>query len=467
MIKKNKVFMLFLLTLSISLIGNKSALAKNNMNLKRLEGLNRYETCSKVASDGWSKSDYAVICNGQEFPDALSSAPLAKKYNAPILLTESGKLTDSTKVQLQKLKVKKVFIVGGEGAVSLKTENTLKTMKINIERICGKDRFETSTNVAKKVNGKGIFVVSGQYYEDALSVSPIASKLGYSIVLVGKTSIPDVVKSYIKSKNCEINVVGGSDVINADVVRDLRANKVYNGATKCDRNVAIINDYKDKLDLSKLYIASDKGFADALSGSALAGLNNNPIILVGNNNKDIVNSFIKNNDNIKNINILGGEGAVSEDIVNSIVNTEDTSDKTDKKEETISIKQTVKVPDTLFGNYEIRINSIESTNERNEFSYSNPYEVYKINYTYKLLSKGEDSMGVFLFQPFDAIDSKGEVGYSYPNSGLAPEELKITGSKCSAEAFIGVNNETNYLTLTLDYMHNGEIFHVTFKVPTK
>ncbi|HUX79120.1 MAG TPA: cell wall-binding repeat-containing protein [Alphaproteobacteria bacterium] len=45
--------------------------------------------------------------------DALAAAPLARKYCVPILLTESQNLTTITKQTLQDLKVKNVFIVGG------------------------------------------------------------------------------------------------------------------------------------------------------------------------------------------------------------------------------------------------------------------------------------------------------------------------------------------------------------------
>lgn len=59
-------------------------------------------------------SDYAILVNGENFPDALSASVLAKKYNAPILLTGSSSLDDTASNQLTRLKVKKVFIVGGK-----------------------------------------------------------------------------------------------------------------------------------------------------------------------------------------------------------------------------------------------------------------------------------------------------------------------------------------------------------------
>jgi putative cell wall-binding protein len=62
---------------------------RTDQEFTRLGRLDRYETSAQIAAKGWGKSDYAVIANDENFPGALSAAPLAKKHNAPILLTQS------------------------------------------------------------------------------------------------------------------------------------------------------------------------------------------------------------------------------------------------------------------------------------------------------------------------------------------------------------------------------------------
>ncbi|MDP4179169.1 MAG: cell wall-binding repeat-containing protein, partial [Bacillota bacterium] len=85
----------------------------------RIYGTDRFETAAKIADKGWTTtSDYAVIATGEDYPDALCASPLAKKYNAPIILTETNKLSDSAQKELKRLSVKTVFIVGGTGVVS-------------------------------------------------------------------------------------------------------------------------------------------------------------------------------------------------------------------------------------------------------------------------------------------------------------------------------------------------------------
>lgn len=132
----------------------------------------------KIAEEGWNTSDYAVIVNGENFPDAMSASVLAKKYNAPILLTESEKLSSNTYSEINRLKVKTVFIVGGTGAVSPSVENELQDMKIQTKRFPGINRNATSVDVANKIGtSNGIVLTIDNDYRDALSAAPIAAKL--------------------------------------------------------------------------------------------------------------------------------------------------------------------------------------------------------------------------------------------------------------------------------------------------
>lgn len=118
---------------------------------KRFNGQNRYETAAKVCEEGWSEeSDWAIVVNGDNFVDALSVAPLAKKQNAPILLTNSKVLNVYTSMQLNRLKVKNVYVIGGKGVISQNVEDGIKAKGIKVTRLGGKDRYDTALQIAKK-----------------------------------------------------------------------------------------------------------------------------------------------------------------------------------------------------------------------------------------------------------------------------------------------------------------------------
>jgi N-acetylmuramoyl-L-alanine amidase len=127
----------------------------------RIYGNDRYETSSKIAKDGWSSSYYAIIASGENFPDSLSAVTLAKKHDAPILLTNSKSLNTNTREELTRMKVKKVLIIGGQGSISSKVEQDIKSMGITTERLGGRDRYETSIKIAERLGNPGtLFVVT-------------------------------------------------------------------------------------------------------------------------------------------------------------------------------------------------------------------------------------------------------------------------------------------------------------------
>lgn len=75
--------------------------------VKRLAGLDRYETAVQVSKQGWDTAETVIIVRGDDFADALAAAPLAYKYNAPILLTQTDSLNTDTKKKLSVLVLQK------------------------------------------------------------------------------------------------------------------------------------------------------------------------------------------------------------------------------------------------------------------------------------------------------------------------------------------------------------------------
>lgn len=59
---------------------------------KRLSGNDRYDTAAQIAKYGWNSADTAIIVSDEDFPDALSAAPIAAKKGIPLLLTSKNSL---------------------------------------------------------------------------------------------------------------------------------------------------------------------------------------------------------------------------------------------------------------------------------------------------------------------------------------------------------------------------------------
>lgn len=307
-ILKNKLTVLFLLLFIISTTSEVYAQG----NYQRYGGNDRYDTSMKISQNFNSKSGYAILVSGENFPDALCACPLSKKYDAPIILTTEDKLDAKAAEQLKSYNVSKVFIIGK--SISEDVENSIKNMGITYERIGGMDRYETSMLVANYVGIKDrVVVVSGESYPDALSIAPIAAIMDLPIILVSKDYLPDSVKSGLADKNItNTYVIGSEGAISENVKSQFKNSERISGTDRYSTNTAVINRFKDVLDMSNVYIASALNFPDSLSGSALAQKNKAPLILVSESiNEKQQNDIKEILSYAKNTYIFGGEGAVS------------------------------------------------------------------------------------------------------------------------------------------------------------
>lgn len=293
--------------------------------VKRIWGADRYETCSKIVQEGWKgTSQYAVVVNGENFPDALSASVLAKKYNAPILLAKGSSLGDKTYNELKRLKVQNAFIVGGTAVITPSVENTMKSMGITTERLSGQDRNETSAAVAEKIGtDNGVILTTDNDFTDALSIAPIAARYQMPIILMPKDGIPGSIEKFMAGKSIsKTYIIGGADVISEDTALKFPNVERIDGKDKYERNINIIKAFGDKVDFSNVCMAYSEQFADALSGSVFAAQGANPIILMGDKSSEYTKYFLTTKESqIKNITVFGGTSGVKElheqDVFNS------------------------------------------------------------------------------------------------------------------------------------------------------
>lgn len=318
-----------------------TSIVKANSSFERISGKNRYETAAAISKHGWEKSQYAVIAQGENFPDALCSVPLAKKYNAPILLTSKDKLHENVEEEIKRLKVKNIIIIGGEGAISSKLEESIKNnfKDVTVERIAGKDRYETSVKIAQKLDFNGeVVLASSKYYADALSIAPIAAKKGMPIILTGKDKLSTSAKNYLKDKNINNSyVIGGTGVIENSILKEVKNSTRIYGKNRFETNMEILKKFENDIDYTNTFAALGCGpngneFADALSGAALAAKMNGPIILSNKDLPEVTKDYLQTKLTGKEkIFALGGESVLPSKAVNKILNKKDETNKEEDK----------------------------------------------------------------------------------------------------------------------------------------
>ena len=231
-------------------------------------GANRYETAAKIA-DKMGNYDTAILVNADKsLADGLSASSLAGKENAPILLVKKDSIPVATMQRLRN--VKRVYVIGGTAAIGSGVTNKLSGK--DVTRIEGKNRIETSENVAKVVgNYDEAFIVNGNKGEaDAMSVASVAARDKAPIILTNGTSSNQSKKSGVK-----YYVVGGSAVVSNSLVNKFGAIRL-SGSNRYATNRAVVS--KFYANSGKLYYTKGDLLVDALTVSSLA--KNNGVVLV-------------------------------------------------------------------------------------------------------------------------------------------------------------------------------------------
>ncbi|WP_425806130.1 cell wall-binding repeat-containing protein [Desulfitobacterium sp. Sab5] len=295
--------------------------------VERLSGVNRYETSAKIAQTGWSTSQYVILATGENYPDALCAAPLATHLNAPVLLTAKDSLSSETENEIDRLGVKTAYIIGGFGVVSMNVNKQLEAKNINVRRLYGENRFQTSSYVANQMKDQmtplsKIFLVTGYDFSDAVFASSYAAKKGIPIVLVPK----DYEDNYLRltgyldiDRHTQTYVLGGLNEISWDVFSHYPNFSAIGGSDKYERNLSFTSIFSDELDFTTTYIATGDDFPDALTGAALAAQDSSPVLLIGKELAPFTETILrKHAGSIKKLRVLGGEGAVSNDVIQKI-----------------------------------------------------------------------------------------------------------------------------------------------------
>lgn len=189
--KNFKIIVLaFILALSIST----PTFAKKQIEKVSIEGKNRYETAIQISKISHPKtSNTVIIVNSEKIADSLSVGVLAHQIKSPILLTDFDEINESTLKEIQRLKAKNILLIGGNQSISKSQESKLIKHGYKIRRISGKDRIDTSFEIAKEISNikkskefDNAFVVHAtKSIVDSASVSAAACLMDSPILFIG------------------------------------------------------------------------------------------------------------------------------------------------------------------------------------------------------------------------------------------------------------------------------------------
>lgn len=308
----------------------------------RLWGDDAFETMSRIVREAFPLEvcDVAVLATSQDYYDALTASGLAGLLRCPVLITHGDALDSEVAIELNRLGVNKVIIVGGENAVSdaLKKPLVKTTGVRKIIRISGDNAAATALEVyragcARGGWGQTAFIATAGGYWDALAASPISYASHYPVFLAGSYQgdgsyalDSDAVREINAAGFKSIVVLGGASAVSDEVIEQLAdsgaAISRLGGQTAGDTSAMIAAYDVQTCGASDAgaVVASSDGYWDALTGAALCGVRNTALILIDDDDTAAIKRFIEPIKNtFKTGYVLGGSTAVSKEAFDLLV----------------------------------------------------------------------------------------------------------------------------------------------------
>ena len=199
-----------------------------------------------------------------------------------------------------------------------------------VARLAGSDRFATSAEVAKEYepfsDGEGVvYVANGLGYPDALSAAPAAAFRGAPLLLTLRDSLPASVRAQIVRLSPEVIVIaGGAGVVSAAVETELRTLaptvERHAGSDRYETSRVLTQNAFGEAGALNVFLATGRGFPDALAASAAAGRFAAPVVLVDGAGSSVpqITRDLLTDLGAEQLFIAGGSGVVSEAIRTSL-----------------------------------------------------------------------------------------------------------------------------------------------------
>jgi len=288
--------------------------------LSRVQGNDRIDTAVSASRAGFldGSAGSVVLARSDSFADGLAGASLGAAYAGPVLLTPRSGLDPRVGAELQRILPSGgyVFVLGGPAALAPDMETKLAGMGYSVIRIAGADRFETAVRVAQaQPRPQHILVATGQNFPDALAAGAAAGHSSGVVVLSDGPNLPASTANYLAANPGVARIAIGGPA--AAAVPDAQP---IVGPDRFTTSVMVAKHFFSAPRMVGL--ASGATFADALSGGPLLGRFGGPMLLTppGELSPVVLNYLNRHRSEIVDLVVLGGERAVSRQVVDDALN---------------------------------------------------------------------------------------------------------------------------------------------------
>ncbi|MFO0704710.1 MAG: cell wall-binding repeat-containing protein [Candidatus Andersenbacteria bacterium] len=329
-------------------------IAKSPKALQRFAGANRYDTGVQVSKEAFGDKsvDALVLASLEVFPDSLVAAPLAGLIKGPLLGTTKASLPAETQAEIARVfdnvddPEEDVWVIGGSAVVSDAVVNAVKAInsKIDVGRIAGSNRYETSHFVAAKMdtirgtNATGAFLAKGTDFPDALTAGASAANSSVNpfympILLTESDALNEHAEMYLQDV-AQLNTIylaGGTAALSAQVASSATAfaGSVtrLGGTNRFDTARIIAANFFPTGPTTAVFALGNK-FPDALVAAPFAGIVSlsglsqtisGPILLVNASSiPSETSSYLSSVGTLQHGYIAGGTAAITSNVESSL-----------------------------------------------------------------------------------------------------------------------------------------------------
>lgn len=200
-----------------------------------------------------------------------------------------------------------------------------------ITRLSGKTRIETAIQISNRFYGwddssvENVILANGFNFADALAGVPLSKALDAPILLTGGKNLEDSIKNqlqYLNTKN--VYILGGGAAVSNDIEKKLKDSgydvERLSGISRYETAVVIAEKLAELKGVpTELFLANGASFADALSVGPVAAAGGSPLLYVPSSGElDYTTGEFIASCNTQNVVVLGGTGAVIEDVGHSL-----------------------------------------------------------------------------------------------------------------------------------------------------
>ncbi|MBB2901858.1 putative cell wall-binding protein [Kineococcus radiotolerans] len=298
----------------------------------RLAGADRFETANRLAREDFPTDGEAgavLLARSDGFADALAAAPAALLAEAPVLLTPTADLPDSVHREIARAlgASGKVYVLGGEGAVSPAVVTELEASGYEVVRIAGRDRVETALLLARFLVDSGarvdeVVLTGSLNFPDALSGAAFAASTDAPVLLTAPGALDPRVAAFLAQLGpVRVLVTGGTSSVGDTVVAELTAagHRVERlaGADRYETSAEVATELFPAA--TTVVLATGRNFPDALAGAPAAGRRGAPVLLVGTELAPSVREYLRAGaGRIEAVYVLGGEGTVPAGVLSEV-----------------------------------------------------------------------------------------------------------------------------------------------------